>query len=523
MSKKKLLIIGGGNMGYAIACGITSKNTYKKDNIFFLETNAKRINFLRKDNYKIFKTISSMPKCSFEAIILATKPNDIKTAAIEIKNQMSKNTLIISIAAGIKLKTLSSIFPQSQPIARVMPNTPCQIGKGISAITFNKLVSKDEKIIVKKIFSSIGKIIELKEEKFDLVTAISGSGPAYFCYFIECLSKAATKEGINESLAQKMALETGIGTMLLLSKSGLHPKSLREKVTSKKGTTEAAIKTFEKLSLNKIVHNAVIAAKKRANELSKICILVFLLLTAYGLRLTASHAQEPLQISTETEDIALTDDLNVAKKQVEKYPNNFEAHFNLAIALSHTSLVEEAIKELRKTKKLIRKNGGIESIDKKINEYKEIVKNSPDSLAVNNIRYRLAFSYYLKAYLINKDLENKKDKKSSKINLFSPHSLTLKDKNPEIKESLDLSLSSFKELLSINPNDNWAKIYYGFILAEQMGEVNKARGLWNEVMKQDPNNPAPHFFIGELLVKEGKLKEGLIEISQAVLLRSLGY
>ena len=233
-------------------------------------------------------------------------------------------------------------------------------------------------------------------------------------------------------------------------------------------------------------------------------------------------AEAPIQLSTETEDISLTDDLNIAKAQVEKYPDNPEAHFNLAIALSHTSLVEEAVKELRKTKLLIRKTGSTEIIDKKIIEYTEILKNNPEDIRINNIRYRLAFSHYLKAYLIHKELKKAKEK-SSKDSFFAPSSLLLNNNNPLIKENLDFCIQNFEELLKINPHDNWAKIYYAFIVAEQMGKVNKAQKLWSEVMKEEPNNPAPHFFLGELKIKEGNLKEGILEISQAILLRSQGH
>ena len=236
-------------------------------------------------------------------------------------------------------------------------------------------------------------------------------------------------------------------------------------------------------------------------------------------------AEEPIQLNTETEDLTLTDDINIAKAQVAKYPENPEAHFNLAIALSRTSAVEDAVKELRRTKKLIRKPENTGVMDRKILEFKEILSNNPDA---NNIRYRLAFSHYLKAYLkskeIEKDLKKKegKNKDPIKLDLFSSQRLISQNKNPEIKENLELSTSYFKDLLKNNPNDNWAKIYYGFILAEQMGEVSKARELWSEVLKHDPNNPAPYFFLGELHIKEGNLKQGITEISQALLLRSLG-
>ncbi|OGI19489.1 MAG: hypothetical protein A3B68_04155 [Candidatus Melainabacteria bacterium RIFCSPHIGHO2_02_FULL_34_12] len=241
----------------------------------------------------------------------------------------------------------------------------------------------------------------------------------------------------------------------------------------------------------------------------------------------ASFSQEPLMLTTETEDISLTDDINIARAQVAKYPDNPEARFNLAIALSRTSIVEDAIKELRKTKLLLRKPENKGVIDKKINEYKIILDTQPDA---HNIKYRLAFSYYLKAYLISKEIQkskindsksdNKKDKSS--LNLLGSNHFVTNEDNKEIKENLNQSIYCFNNLLKSKPDDIWAKVYYGFILAEQYNEYKKARELWTDALRQNPNNPAPHFFLGELHLKEGDLKEGLTEISQAILLRSLG-
>lgn len=253
-----------------------------------------------------------------------------------------------------------------------------------------------------------------------------------------------------------------------------------------------------------------------------ILLISFLIFLAYPV-----ISQEPIKLGTKTEDIALTDDINIAKAQVAKYPDNPEAHFNLAIALSRTSLIEEAIKELRTTKLLLRKPENVGVIDKKINEFIEILKNDPNA---NNVRYRLAFSHYLKAYLLSKSLEKSREmipfknkKKPTKINLFSSNKLLTHYNHPEIQKNLKLSIFYFNELLKTAPKDPWAKIYYGFILVEQNNDVNKARELWKEVLNQDVNNPAPYFFLGELHIKEGNLKEGILEISQALLLRAQGY
>ncbi len=521
---QKLLIIGGGNMGYAIASGIIKNKIIPKSNIVFIENKPERINFLKKNKFTL--QVGNLNKTNYSAIILAVKPTDISNAIKEIKPIINKNQLIISIAAGIKIQTISSLTSKAQPIVRIMPNTPCQIGSGISAITYSKNITNAQKNFVRKIFNSLGKIIELDEAKFDLVTALSGSGPAYFCYFIEALADSAYKLGLQKTISNELVLQTALGTLMLLANGSLSPKLLREMVTSPKGTTEAALKTFDRLQLNTTIYKALKAARDRAIELGLLA-SCFLILASCFLPLAslAVDIQDPIQLSTKKEDISLTDDLVIARAQVAKYPENPEAHFNLAIALSRTSLVEEAIKELRRTKLLLRKEENKELIDKKIVEYKEIINSNLDSETVNNVRYRLAFSHYLKAYLINKALEKKEEKSgksSSKTNLLSSKKLISLSNDPSIAANLNLSVYYFKDLLRINPNDPWTKIYYAFILAEQFNEIDNAKKLWLEVVKESPNNPAPHFFLGELHIKQGDLNEGIKEISQAILLRSLG-
>lgn len=264
---------------------------------------------------------------------------------------------------------------------------------------------------------------------------------------------------------------------------------------------------------------------KRLKEAAIVLCLAFCFSASLPLCFSASFAHEPIQLDAKEDDISLTDNITIARAQVEKYPENPEAHFNLAIALSRTSYVEEAIKELRKTKQLIRKPENAGTIDKKIKEYEEMIKNDPEA---NNIRYRLAFSHYLKAYFLAKEEEKKEAKllnkdKQKGSSLLDSNKLYIKSKSPVIKKSLELSIKYFEELLNNNPNDIWAKIYLAFILVEQYNEIEKAKGLWMEASRQDPNNPAPYFFLGELHIKEGNLKEGISKIGQALLLRAQGY
>ncbi|OGI06764.1 MAG: pyrroline-5-carboxylate reductase [Candidatus Melainabacteria bacterium RIFCSPLOWO2_02_FULL_35_15] len=264
---KKLIIIGGGNMGLAIASGITKKGVILKKNIFFIEKNPERINYLKKKKYF---TADNLNKKGIETIILAVKPSDFNESMTVLKKSIRKSALVISILAGVKIKNIEQYLGRKQPIARIMPNTPCQIGEGISALTFNRNVTKEKKEAVKKIFTAIGKTVEVNESSLDIITAVSGSGPAYFCYFIESIIGAGNKLGLNQKLSGELVLQTAKGTLLLLSKNNLPPDKLRKSVTSSKGTTEAALKTFQKKGLDKIIFSGIKAAKERSIELGKL-------------------------------------------------------------------------------------------------------------------------------------------------------------------------------------------------------------------------------------------------------------
>lgn len=260
-------------MGFSIASGITQKSRNKKSQIIIVEKNKDRANFLRRNKFKVFEdhlyTLKRY-KNNIEFIILAIKPNELADVLSETKDFISTRTTVVSILAGTTINKLSLKLQKKQPIARVMPNAPAKINEAISAITFNKHVKKEQKKNIIKIFQSIGEVIEVSEKHFDLITSVSGSGPAYFCYFIECIVNAANKFGLDRDIAYKLALQTSYGTSALLLRNNLSPKTLREMVTSPKGTTQAALNVFQSSSFYNIIKKAILAAKKRAKELSKI-------------------------------------------------------------------------------------------------------------------------------------------------------------------------------------------------------------------------------------------------------------
>lgn len=203
-----------------------------------------------------------------DVIFLAVKPQDLDTVLSELSRSLKKETLLISIAAGKTTKFIESKLANRNPVVRVMPNTPAQIGKGVSAISPGASATSDHLSLAKDLLSASGSVVEVPEEKQDAVTALSGSGPAYFFNFIEAMIKAGVNLGLTEESATQLAIGTIAGSAAMLQESGIDAAALRKNVTSPNGTTAAALKVFSDRNLEKIVADAMAAAKKRAQELA---------------------------------------------------------------------------------------------------------------------------------------------------------------------------------------------------------------------------------------------------------------
>jgi len=265
---KKLSFIGSGNMAEAILKGVLTSKIIAAKNIICSDIDPQRLKTLKK-KYKIKTTNKNQEAVTFsDIIILSVKPQQINTIIAEIKDLPLAKKSLISICAGIKLKKIEKILGKVSTI-RVMPNSPALIGAGISAISQGAYTSKATLSYTQQIFKSIGEIIKIEEKHMDAVTALSGSGPAYLFYFLEAMIEAGKKLKIKEEQAKKLALETFLGAAKLALSSKHDLKTLRGQVTSKGGTTEAALRTFEKQKLKSAFINGIKAAQKRSKELSK--------------------------------------------------------------------------------------------------------------------------------------------------------------------------------------------------------------------------------------------------------------
>lgn len=259
----KIGIIGGGNMGLAILSRIAKTNK-----VLISERDSNRAQFLKKKYRLNVVEISQLVRSS-QVIIVAVKPQDMDAVLEDVKFNLKKGTLVISIAAGITTKFLERKLGRGVRVIRTMPNMPAQIGEGITAIAKGKFATSTDVRTAVKIFNHVGETIVVRENLIDSVTAVSGSGPAYVFLFAECLLLAARKVGLDEKMAKQLVSSTLKGSVHQMLQLGEEPASLRAKVTSKGGTTHAAIQVFEKHHLRDIFVEALLAAKKRAAELAK--------------------------------------------------------------------------------------------------------------------------------------------------------------------------------------------------------------------------------------------------------------
>jgi pyrroline-5-carboxylate reductase len=262
----KITFLGGGNMATALIGGLIAKGSDARS-ISVVEVSPVARERLAA-RYAVH--IAAAPDAAMqrsEVVVLAVKPQDAKAALASVS---TNPRLVISIAAGLTLDALSRWLGGHRKLVRCMPNTPALIGAGITALYALPEVSSEEKGTAESILGAVGEVVWVSEERLlDPVTAVSGSGPAYVFWFIEQLASSGEKLGLPADVSRKLALHTVLGAAKLAASSGESPASLRKNVTSKGGTTEAALKVFDEERLAERFRRALEAASARGAELGK--------------------------------------------------------------------------------------------------------------------------------------------------------------------------------------------------------------------------------------------------------------
>lgn len=271
LRSKTIGLIGCGNMGSAILEGLLNKRMVAAARVFVCDIDRQKARALSK-RFRTRMLLSGREVSRrADVLILAVKPQDLLSAAEEIRSGFfprkgQKNRTLISILAGTPLHKIKRLMGNRVSLVRAMPNLGAQMGESMTVITGAGGVPLAH---AEAVFSVCGKVIRLPEKYFDVVTAVSGSGPAYFFLMMELLAKFGKRSGLSKRDAELLAVQTALGAALLARSAKESPDVLRKRVTSKKGTTEAALSHLSKRGFEKLFSEALSRAVKRSRELSR--------------------------------------------------------------------------------------------------------------------------------------------------------------------------------------------------------------------------------------------------------------
>ncbi len=267
MKNTPIAFVGGGNMARALIGGLLQAGT-PAEAITVADPGAKARQGAASD-FGVRVTASNPGAVeTASVVVLAVKPQIMAAVLTELAPVLASETLVISVAAGVTLDRLEQGFGADQPIVRAMPNTPALYGAGMTGMVPNAAVDRTRRALAEEILATAGQVVWLEDESLmDVVTAVSGSGPAYFFALAEQLALAGERAGLAPAVAAQLARQTAFGAGLMLVESGLPAGELRMRVTSPGGTTQAALESLGKNNFDEMVNRAVEAAVRRGREL----------------------------------------------------------------------------------------------------------------------------------------------------------------------------------------------------------------------------------------------------------------
>ena len=267
-NKTVIGFIGAGNMAYALIKGLLN-NGFDASQINISDPNEELLRN-RESELKVttYSDNASLLSNS-DVIFFAVKPQVLSNVCLELKGIVKSKHLFVSIVAGIRSSDINRWLGGNFSLIRTMPNTPALFQSGVTGLFANEVVDNEQKSLVSSILSSVGECFWVNEEKLiDAITAISGSGPAYFFLLMESMKQAGMALGLDEETANSLSIQTAYGASLMANKTGKDSRTLRSEVTSPNGTTQSAIESFQDQNFEGIVANATRAAYDRARELS---------------------------------------------------------------------------------------------------------------------------------------------------------------------------------------------------------------------------------------------------------------
>lgn len=260
--------MGSGKMGEILARGIVRAGLVPAGSIYLTDIDARRVQDLVERYGFASKPSNAEAVEVAPTVVLAVKPQDVGSVLDEIAPGIGAEHLIISIAAGITTGFIDDRLPSGPAVVRAMPNAASGVGEGITAICAGANAREEHLDVAQRLLGGVGKVLRVAERYIDAVTAVSGSGPAYFALFAEAMVDAGVTVGLSRAVASELVVQTMTGTAAMMSKGGMRPADVREAVTSPAGTTSMALAELERAGVRAAVLNAVQAALDRSRALS---------------------------------------------------------------------------------------------------------------------------------------------------------------------------------------------------------------------------------------------------------------
>ena len=268
MPDKPVGFIGAGQMAEAIARGMIEGELVRGDSLFASDVAVARRELFRSLGARVTENnLAVVQEC--DTLIIAVKPQNLDELLPEIGHALTGRQLLITICAGCPTTLFEAASPEPVRVVRAMPNLPMCIGKGVTALCAGRSATQADMDMAAEIFGAAGTTVRVEEPLMDAVTALSGSGPAYFAFLVEVLIEAGCREGIPEDVSRELAIQTARGAAEMLAAQDAPPEELRRRVTSKGGTTAAAFRRIEELKIREGLLEAVAAAARRARELGR--------------------------------------------------------------------------------------------------------------------------------------------------------------------------------------------------------------------------------------------------------------
>lgn len=260
-------MVGAGKMGQILACAMLRSGRYRPEEICLADIDAGKVDvFVRAHGFRPAAGNRDAAS-SARILLLAVKPQDMAGVLEELSPAITGNHLVLSIAAGITTRFIEDRLPSGPAVVRAMPNAAAQVGQGITAIAPGANAAAGDLDIAEELLSGAGPVVRVAERDMDAVTALSGSGPAYFSLFAEALIDAGVAAGLGRSVSSALAVQTMLGTATMLTQGEMKPAEVREAVTSPGGTTSAGLRELERAGVRGAILDAVQAALDRSREL----------------------------------------------------------------------------------------------------------------------------------------------------------------------------------------------------------------------------------------------------------------